>query len=56
MCREVQCSKCGNSTFAGCGQHVESVKASVAKKGGKWCTCQQQSNSSNNGIFIQYFK
>lgn len=31
MCRRVQCGTCGKPTFAGCGQHVESVLANVPK-------------------------
>lgn len=39
MCREVKCSTCGNATYAGCGQHIESVKQRVVARGDKWCTC-----------------
>ncbi|MDR2929489.1 MAG: hypothetical protein LBV06_01060 [Propionibacteriaceae bacterium] len=35
MCRPVTCRVCGKTTWAGCGQHVASVKASVPK--GQWC-------------------
>lgn len=35
MCRAVTCKVCGKTTWAGCGQHVESVKAGVPK--GQWC-------------------
>ncbi len=29
MCRAVTCSKCGKTTWAGCGQHVDQVMADV---------------------------
>jgi hypothetical protein len=27
MCRAVKCGTCGKMTWAGCGQHIESVRA-----------------------------
>ncbi|MGA8209010.1 MAG: hypothetical protein WB441_06725 [Nocardioidaceae bacterium] len=35
MCRAVTCKTCGRTTWAGCGQHVAQVKASVPA--GQWC-------------------
>ena len=35
MCRPVNCRQCGKTTWAGCGQHIDSVKRSVPK--GQWC-------------------
>lgn len=35
MCRAVTCTTCGKTTWAGCGQHVAGVKASVPA--GQWC-------------------
>lgn len=29
MCRAVECKKCGKTTWAGCGQHVQQVMRSV---------------------------
>ncbi len=29
MCRAVKCKTCGRTTWAGCGQHVQHVMASV---------------------------
>ena len=29
MCRAVRCKTCGKTTWAGCGQHVDQVKAGV---------------------------
>lgn len=44
MCRPVPCKKCGKTTWAGCGQHIETVKASVPK--GQWCTCPREKKKS----------
>jgi len=35
MCRAVTCRVCGKTTWAGCGEHVQSVKQSVPA--GQWC-------------------
>lgn len=35
MCRPTTCRTCKKTTWAGCGQHVQSVKASVPA--GEWC-------------------
>lgn len=35
MCRPVRCKTCSKTTWAGCGQHVASVKASVPTD--QWC-------------------
>lgn len=35
MCRAVTCTVCGKTTWAGCGQHLASVKAQVPA--GQWC-------------------
>ncbi|MFC5114906.1 hypothetical protein ACFPN7_13245 [Amycolatopsis halotolerans] len=35
MCRPVACRTCGKTTWAGCGQHVDQVKAAVPA--GEWC-------------------
>ena len=43
MCSPVRCGQCGKTTWSGCGQHVESVKAMVPAN--QWCTCQKQSPS-----------
>nr|WP_230972643.1 hypothetical protein [Gulosibacter hominis] len=36
MCRPVTCKVCGKTTWAGCGQHVEMVRAAVPA--GNWCS------------------
>ncbi len=35
MCRPTTCNTCQNTTWAGCGQHVEFVKATVHPD--DWC-------------------
>jgi hypothetical protein len=35
MCRPVRCRTCGKTTWAGCGQHVDQVRAATAKD--NWC-------------------
>lgn len=35
MCRAVACRKCGKTTWAGCGMHVDVVRRSVPAS--QWC-------------------
>nr|WP_092108969.1 hypothetical protein [Brevibacterium sandarakinum] len=35
MCRAVTCKVCEKTTWAGCGNHIQSVKQSVPN--GQWC-------------------
>ena len=35
MCRPTTCRTCGRTTWAGCGQHVAQVKATVPAE--RWC-------------------
>lgn len=35
MCRAVRCKTCGKTTWAGCGQHIATVKSGVPA--GQWC-------------------
>ena len=35
MCRPTTCRTCGKTTWAGCGNHVESVRATVPPA--QWC-------------------
>lgn len=44
MCRPVNCKKCGKTTWAGCGQHVDEVRAQVPA--GQWCTCTREAKPS----------
>ncbi|MFC6154955.1 hypothetical protein [Nocardioides yefusunii] len=35
MCRPTACKKCGKTTWAGCGMHVDDVKSAVPAE--MWC-------------------
>lgn len=37
MCRAVTCRRCGKTTWAGCGNHVEQVMRNVPKS--NRCSC-----------------
>lgn len=53
MCRPVACKTCGKTTWAGCGQHISKVKASVPA--GQWCgghaNAAQPTIKSSSGLF-----
>ncbi|HHU38352.1 MAG TPA: hypothetical protein GXZ45_03595 [Propionibacterium sp.] len=53
MCRPVNCKQCGKTTWAGCGQHVASVKASVPA--GQWCDGHQDAPAQSGGFFSKLF-
>lgn len=55
MCRPVTCKTCGKTTWAGCGQHIADVKATVPA--GQWCPGhqQEQKGSSAGGFFSRLF-
>ena len=44
MCRPVGCSKCGKTTWAGCGAHVDQVMSRVRPE--DRCTCGQDKASA----------
>lgn len=44
MCYPVRCPHCGKTTWDGCGQHVDEVKASIPPA--QWCTCQRGSGNT----------
>lgn len=44
MCRAVKCKQCGKTTWAGCGQHVDSVKAQVPAA--DWCPGHESGSGS----------
>ncbi len=37
MCYPTTCAGCGRTTWAGCGEHAQDVRASVPAE--QWCTC-----------------
>ena len=57
MCRPVKCKTCGKTTWAGCGQHVAQVKASVPA--GQWCgghpKAARQQTGEKKGWFSRLF-
>jgi hypothetical protein len=53
MCRAVTCNVCGKTTWAGCGQHIESVRSSVPAN--QWCpghpAAERPKSRSFSGLF-----
>ena len=45
MCRPVRCKTCSKTTWAGCGQHVAAVKASVPAD--QWCPGHPRSETGD---------
>ncbi|MGJ3509214.1 hypothetical protein [Enemella sp. A6] len=50
MCRAVSCKKCGKTTWAGCGQHVDQVMRGVPAS--NRCTCDRNAGSEG-GFFAR---
>ena len=48
MCRPVTCKQCGKTTWAGCGQHIDSVKAGVPA--GQWCAGHDAADTKPTGF------
>ena len=58
MCHAVKCRVCGKTTWAGCGQHVAQVKASVPKDqwgGGKHTQQEIEAAKAQGGFFAKLF-
>ncbi len=57
MCRAVTCKVCGKTTWAGCGQHIAMVKATVPA--GQWCdgkhTPEEIAAAPKAGVFSRIF-
>ncbi|WP_180967359.1 hypothetical protein [Zhihengliuella halotolerans] len=51
MCRATTCKTCNKTTWAGCGQHVASVKATVPA--GQWCGGHE--GQEKKGFFASLF-
>ncbi|MGV3563133.1 MAG: hypothetical protein ACO1ON_07590 [Nocardioides sp.] len=47
MCRPTTCKKCSKTTWAGCGQHVASVKAMVPDD--QWCHGHRDERGQGQG-------
>jgi len=55
MCRATKCRVCGKTTWAGCGQHVASVRQSVPASdwcGGKHTAAQTEAAAASRGGFF----
>lgn len=52
MCRAVTCKKCGKTTWAGCGQHVDQVLRDVPKSQ----RCEGHESESSPGFLARLFK
>lgn len=54
MCRPVKCRVCGKTTWAGCGKHIEAVKATVPAD--QWCdgnhTAEERKDAGGRGEFF----
>lgn len=53
MCRAVTCKQCGKTTWAGCGQHVDSVKRGVPAA--QWCGGHATSAAPSSGLLGRLF-
>ena len=51
MCRAVNCRTCGKTTWAGCGQHVDSVMRGVPARD----RCQGHEGEPSTGFFSKLF-
>ena len=48
MCRAVTCKDCGKTTWAGCGEHVDQVMASVPRRD----RCEGHTKEPTEGSFL----
>ncbi len=59
MCRAVTCKTCAKTTWAGCGQHVDTVKAGVPAA--NWCSGKHTeaqvsaAKDASGGFFARLF-
>lgn len=53
MCRPVTCKKCGKTTWAGCGQHIDQVRRQVPP--GQWCPGHAEDKGEKKGFFARLF-
>jgi len=51
MCRPINCRRCGKTTWAGCGQHVDQVMRGVPQAQ----RCQGHEDEPRTGIFARFF-
>jgi hypothetical protein len=53
MCHAVRCRKCGKTTWAGCGQHVNQVMAGVPRP--DRCPGHPEAERSSGGFLSKVF-
>ena len=53
MCRAVTCRTCGKTTWAGCGQHIDSVKRGVPVS--QWCDGRHEGEAKKPGLLARLF-
>lgn len=53
MCRAVRCKTCAKTTRAGCGQHVDQVKAGVHAS--DWCPGHPKAKRPSGGFLRKLF-
>ncbi len=55
MCRAVACKRCGKTTWAGCGAHVEQVMSRVAEA--DRCRCRDEAQPpAGEGLLSKLFR
>jgi len=52
MCRAVTCKKCGKTTWAGCGQHVDQVLRAVPSTQ----RCEGHASEPRQGFLAKFLK
>ncbi|MGC4939850.1 hypothetical protein [Kribbella sp. DT2] len=50
MCRPTTCKTCGKTTWAGCGQHITQVKATVPAD--QWCPGHPKAERTGSNSFL----
>lgn len=52
MCSAITCRKCGKTTWAGCGQHVDQVMRGVPRNQ----RCDGHPKEARSGFLSRFFK
>jgi hypothetical protein len=51
MCRPTKCKTCAKTTWAGCGRHIDQVKASVPAD--RWCPGHTRDTGSTSPNWVR---
>ena len=54
MCSPARCSRCGKTTWTGCGQHVDQVMKRVPAA--QRCSCRPVTTPEPKGFFASLFR